>query len=321
MLSTGQINDAFSAVGRTPTQQQLTQYSSRGDLEGDPGKNALIKELGGSPAAPSVASTSFNATSPTTNPIDIAKQLIQTTQEANKPAIGTLQGLQTDLKQRYDDLVNSIKGAGTVAANRQTTITANELGARGILPNTTYGQQEISNALLPVNAAYAGSAAQVGLAGAQTQADIASQIAQLQSGNPAGAISNAADLYQSLYREVPYGGALYNTQTGSTVNSSGSTPLSIVGNNTTTVPSTTTTPKKSLDQIFNNSSSTGGVNYSALANDPLLAKVAADQQKKEQENVMNKILSGVKFTAPYSTTIAPGGNAYSSGGNGLYLAG
>lgn len=52
-LSSGQINDAFqAALHRPPTQQELAQYSSRGDLEGDTGKNQVIKELGGSAGSP-----------------------------------------------------------------------------------------------------------------------------------------------------------------------------------------------------------------------------------------------------------------------------
>ena len=48
-LSTGQINDAFvNALGRSPTGEELQRYTSRGDLEGSPGQQQLISELGGS---------------------------------------------------------------------------------------------------------------------------------------------------------------------------------------------------------------------------------------------------------------------------------
>ena len=48
-LSVGQINDAFvNAVGRPPTGEELRRYSSRGELDGSPGQQQLISELGGS---------------------------------------------------------------------------------------------------------------------------------------------------------------------------------------------------------------------------------------------------------------------------------
>ena len=37
------------------------------------------------------------------------------------------------LKARYDNLLNQIKGKETVATNRQTVATQNELGRRGIV--------------------------------------------------------------------------------------------------------------------------------------------------------------------------------------------
>ena len=47
-LSTGQINDAFvNALGRSPTGDELRRYTGRGDLEGSPGQQQLIRELGG----------------------------------------------------------------------------------------------------------------------------------------------------------------------------------------------------------------------------------------------------------------------------------
>lgn len=47
-LSTGQINDAFTnALGRPPTGEEIQRYSGRSDLEGSPGQQQLMSELGG----------------------------------------------------------------------------------------------------------------------------------------------------------------------------------------------------------------------------------------------------------------------------------
>jgi hypothetical protein len=48
-LSTGQINDAFQqALGRFPTGDESQRIAARGDLEGSPGQQQLLAELGGS---------------------------------------------------------------------------------------------------------------------------------------------------------------------------------------------------------------------------------------------------------------------------------
>lgn len=50
-LSQGQINDAYqAALGRFPTGAETQAAQARGDLDGDPGKFALIGELGGAGA-------------------------------------------------------------------------------------------------------------------------------------------------------------------------------------------------------------------------------------------------------------------------------
>lgn len=170
------------------------------------------------------------------DPVALAKQLNDLTVQANQPAIATLGSTISTTQSKYDDLVASIKGAGTVAHNAATLTASNELGARGILSNSTYGQQQIQGAQLPVDTAYAGQAAQTGLAGQQDINSINSAIAQLQAGNPANSV-NAASGYAgaaaganatiqasqnalAAARSNPYAalgqyGASFNTQTGS----------------------------------------------------------------------------------------------------------
>ena len=53
-LSTGQVHDAYvNALGRSPTGDEIQRHTSRGELEGSPGQNQLIRELGGTPKAQS----------------------------------------------------------------------------------------------------------------------------------------------------------------------------------------------------------------------------------------------------------------------------
>lgn len=128
------------------------------------------------------------------DPIETAKKLLEFQKTANQPVIQSLQGSVDPLKQRYNDVLASIKGNQQVAENNQTRITSNELGKRGLLPGDTYGQQEIQNSVLPVSAAFSGQTAQTGLAENQDLQAIAERIASLQGGNPDSAIGQALNI-------------------------------------------------------------------------------------------------------------------------------
>lgn len=262
-LSVGQINDAFSAVGKTPTGADLAKYSGRTDLEGDTGKNQLISELGGGGAgnAPSGFTSNFSGVG---NPVQTAQQLVQFTQQANQPAIQQLQSSIDPLEQRYNDLLTSIKGQGTVAQNYAQQSASMNLANRGLLPQSQEGQQAIGNALLPVTQATSGALAQTGLGEQQDINQINQAIATLQAGNPTAAAQLASSIYgqqlQNLtakqvgsianqFKEFGLGGGVVNTQTGQLVGGGGGGngfSLSSVGNtgNTTTntTPLFSTTP-------------------------------------------------------------------------------
>lgn len=127
--------------------------------------------------------------------------------------LGTnLQAQMDPLKQRYQSLLDQIKGNQQVATNQQTITTNNELGRRGITGSSGLGQQEMTNALLPVTNTYNNLYTQTGAAQnqdinslnaqianlvPQQLADtrsITNAIAQLQAGGGQNAINNALQI-------------------------------------------------------------------------------------------------------------------------------
>lgn len=138
-----------------------------------------------SPEAPSASSI-----------VDTAKQLLQFQRDANKPVIDQLQGQVDPLKQRYSDLLDSIKGQQKVAEDKQTLATNNELASRGILPSSSFYQQNMANALAPLAAQYQGLTAQAGVQEQQDILNIANQVAQLQAGQVPTALSTATGVTQ-----------------------------------------------------------------------------------------------------------------------------
>ncbi len=120
-----------------------------------------------------------------------AQKLLDFQKTANAPIVTQLQTQQPGLNDKYTQLVNSIKGNQQLDTNRQTTTTNNLLAQRGITSNSNLGQQEMTNALTPIDTQYAGLTANANAGSiADTQA-LALQIANLQAGNPDTAIPNA----------------------------------------------------------------------------------------------------------------------------------
>lgn len=206
---------------------------------------------------PSVASQSSYTSGPAQmqDPVKLAQQLIQTQQEANKPAISTLQGQIDPLKQRYSDLIDSIKAQGTVASNYAQQSASMDLGRRGLLPQSQEGQQALSNALLPVQAQTQGALGQTGVAEQGDINTIQNAIAALQSSNPSAAVQSAITAYTNQNQVIPYGGGLYNLATGKQIAGGGGSPLTLNTGNTTPVAgasATTSAPttRVPLQQIF-----------------------------------------------------------------------
>lgn len=124
---------------------------------------------GGSADRPNYTGSSTSSLDPQAA-IDMA---IKRQQEAVKPAIESYQAQQPEitakytqtrsqlqskeepLKQRYQTLLESIKGNQQTAENRQTVATQNELGKRRISGSSGVAQQEMTNALNPITQQYA----------------------------------------------------------------------------------------------------------------------------------------------------------------------
>lgn len=105
---------------------------------------------------------------------DYIQNAIRMNQQAIQPAVQSYQAQipeisksysqqRTTLTDKYDALLASIKGNQTTAENRQTVVTSNELGKRGLSGDSTLAQQEITNAVNPVTQQYTGLASEAGL--------------------------------------------------------------------------------------------------------------------------------------------------------------
>lgn len=162
---------------------------------------------------------------------DIVKKTIQMQQEANRPAVASLEaglpevanrysgaiqrteGQRKPLEDRYANLIGEIKGQTGQQVNRATTSTANELGRRGIVGGGLY-DKEFESALNPINENSArllkdtGISQEQGMQGLNEliaqltgqqvteERGIRNQIAQLQSGAASAGITGGQQQYQ-----------------------------------------------------------------------------------------------------------------------------
>jgi len=131
---------------------------------------------------------------------DTVKKAIDMQKAANAPAIASYQAQipeiqsayaaqtanitakQQTLKDRYDNLLKSIGAQKTQDINKQTLVTSNELGKRGLLPSSTLAQQEVLNATQPIGERYAGLETTAALDQTTGQQELQSLLNQLTSG-------------------------------------------------------------------------------------------------------------------------------------------
>jgi hypothetical protein len=255
-LSTGQVNDAFeSALGRSPTGTELSQWTNNGSLNGSTGQATLITQL--NPKASTGSNTSVGQI---TDPMVNAQAAQQMQLTANQPAISTLTQRGTDLQTQYQTLLDSITSDISTAEqpeiNTATAANSAQLAARGIDPNSPYGQTSLANAVLPVTGQSAGlmATAKTTLGGQEAEDlnTLASNIASLSAGNVPNALSYAGGINTaqtnaatSIATNKPYtalspGQALGNTQTGVISVPTFNTPTTSGTPSPTVVPSTTT---------------------------------------------------------------------------------
>ncbi len=124
------------------------------------------QEQGGSSMSESQNSgPSINMTDAIQKAIDITRKSIEPQIQSYQAQIPEIQKQYTQkeasltsqkqtLGDRYKNLLASIKGQGAESVNKQTLVTANELGKRGITGDSTLAQQEIINSTEPVKQKY-----------------------------------------------------------------------------------------------------------------------------------------------------------------------
>lgn len=170
-----------NTVNQTVTQNGYT-------WKGQPGQSWTLQSGPGQSSAQAVSAPSFQ------DVLSNAGSLNTQLQTNIQPSMTTLGSISGDIDKKYKDLLANIIGPGSQSAvNAQTLATSNLLGNRGILPSSDYGQQQIRNALLPVEAQYGGLAGQLGVQESQSLIPIAQQLASLQNTYPE-AINSALGL-------------------------------------------------------------------------------------------------------------------------------
>src|SRR3990167_886158 len=78
----------------------------------------------------------------------------QILQQSSQAAIGTLEQGRAPLKQRYDDVIASIKGTKQEEVQRADVTSAQELARRGIPTSSTYAGEYQQERRLPVETAF-----------------------------------------------------------------------------------------------------------------------------------------------------------------------
>jgi hypothetical protein len=175
-------------------QQGYKGYQGWGDAEAEADFKATGGAGKGGPSS-SGGGSGFSSV----NPQDTIRAAIDAMKEANKPAVESLQasipetsakyagatqrlvGSKAPLEQRYQQILDSIKGNQQVAENRQTLTTNNELGKRGISGSSGVAQQEITNAVNPITQQYTGLQKETSLAREEGLRGIDDQIANMTS--------------------------------------------------------------------------------------------------------------------------------------------
>lgn len=169
---------------------QTVQYGGA-TWKGNPGTGWSLEGSGGD--TPSSTTSPINTQSVLQN----ATQIQDFYKKQNEPVISATLATKAPLEQRYKDLLASIKGNQQIAENRQTVVTNNELGKRGITGSSTLAGQELTNALNPITSQYTGMYKDTANQENIDIANIDKAIASLMAGNPEGAISTSAGLVSS----------------------------------------------------------------------------------------------------------------------------
>lgn len=132
---------------------------------------------------------SFSPVSSSEQALNLAKQAQGMQIEANQPAIATLNTQKAGLDDQYQKILDDITVQYQPIKNATTVTTSNELGKRGITGDSTYGQQQIEGAQLPIEGQESGVRATTGQNKIADTNAITSAIASLQAGNVPSALN------------------------------------------------------------------------------------------------------------------------------------
>lgn len=110
-----------------------------------------------------------------------AQQLQQQAQQAVQPAVQTLQSGIEPLKQRYNELIASIKGSKESAVKQAEVGAAQEFARRGLTPASGAFQPFLQSRTLPVTTQFEQLGAETGLQAQGAEQAIQGAIAQLQA--------------------------------------------------------------------------------------------------------------------------------------------
>lgn len=183
-----------------PSANQARQYWN-GSF-GAPGQINNPNQSGFKPQSSNASANNSNPAPTQSTPVvpqqsfeDLAQKAIQMNQQAVQPAVDALKATKQPLQDRYTALLSQIKNNQSIAENRQTVTTNNELGARGILPSSGLAQQTLTNAVNPITQEYSAEYGQTAAGENSDLANIDAQIAQLLSGAATSGINTGASLY------------------------------------------------------------------------------------------------------------------------------
>src|SRR3990167_9727762 len=126
----------------------------------------------------------------------ILAQQQQASTQAIQPALQSLQAQQDPLKARYSGLIEQLKGRQTTDITEANRATSEELGRRGIYGGGLVDEIRMQKTQ-PINQYYAGQETQIGYDREAAIAQLASQIAGLQSGAGQNAIQAAMGMYNT----------------------------------------------------------------------------------------------------------------------------
>lgn len=212
--------------------QFLAETGQQSKLDELRGKGGYDEAKAAYEAGRSPYTTSTSAPSSSTSFANTIQEAIRLNQQAAQPAIQSLQASipevqkkyettrqQTEakiepLKQRYQSLLEDIKGQGLASEQAQTRVTSSELGKRGITGSSTLAQQEIQNAVEPIRSGVRTATKDIGLAQEEGISNLVNIIANLtgQETESVRAITNAIAGLQSGAAQTGIGQGLQQSQ-------------------------------------------------------------------------------------------------------------